>query len=1164
MPQSSLKFTQQQQEALETRDVSVALSAGAGCGKTFILTQRFLSHLTPGENASNLNSIVAITFTERAAREMRDRIREACQQRLDSCPDQDAAYWLGILRGLDTARISTIHSFCSSLLRTHSIEAQLDPQFRLFDQAEADACLRQIVSDSIFELLSQHDEQCKELVLNFGLEKVHKLVRSLVQQRFRIEFEQFENLSSDQLSEIWSDHWRETHIPSLIKDLAAAPNTQFLIQLLTEHETTHEKMQQRRIFLLDQLPQLGEAGITADFISELAEQAKVQGGGTAKHWPSPEIYESIKQSFTSLRKSLAEISDAFNLELDDFQLATQHSQAVLAVTQHTLELYELYKQKTGSLDFDDLLIRTRNLLRDSEPVRRKAAADISFLMVDEFQDTDPVQAEIVRHLCGQQLLSGKLFLVGDAKQSIYRFRRADPAVFHELRSEIPKAGQLPLSKNFRSQPEILNFVNCLFTESMGEDYEPLLPHQNRQLSPQPSIEFLFANIPDKDEPNDSAETIRKREADWMARRIKTLLDDETKRVRFKNVQTGVEELRRPQLGDFVILFRTLSNVAFYEHALRELGLDYYLVGGKAFYAQQEIYDLINLCQYLEDCDDLISLAGTLRSPFFCLTDDTLFTLANSCGNLRTALQQPPPECLPTAQKKQVDLASRVLQELQSKKDRLSIVQLLNRAMDLTGYDAALLHEFLGRRKLANLRKLIEKARQFDSNGQLSLRDFVHWMRDCIKEETAEELAATHPESNDVLRLMTIHQSKGLEFPIVIVGDMNWSQQKSSSLPHLHSELGPIFDLPEKRGKKPINPGAEIYKREEKPENQAETIRLLYVALTRAADHLILSSGLPTTGKKSLSPWLQLLAQRFDIQTGLPVADPYLGRIAFGDIEPDQIPEIRAHHCRPEVVTSIQPISDGRVSLSKIRETVSAATSAPLPTLLGPVSATDNSNKHLSVSEIEAFDSVPASHSPVPINQAAELDRQSSQQLGTLVHAVLEKVDFKQPGDYTHILSRWVETNSSGLDQTVIDQATQRIETFLNSDVATRIANSQRCFRELDFRLRWPSSNCETTITGMIDCLIQEPDGSWAILDYKTGFNAVDDETIIAKHELQLAIYAFAATELIGRTPDNVELILIQEGIHCLPINFNENRLSELSNRVDTAISNCNNPEFSSV
>ena len=317
--------------------------------------------------------------------------------------------------------------------------------------------------------------------------------------------------------------------------------------------------------------------------------------------------------------------------------------------------FKAAKEAAGQLDFDDLLIRTRDLLRQSEAVRKEATRSISALLVDEFQDTDPVQAEIVRTLVGS-LDAGKLFVVGDAKQSIYRFRGAEPRVFDSTREMLPQTGQLPLTRNFRSQPEILNFVNAIFHPVLKEKYEPLIPHHD-QVSPTPCIEFLFAVPGADEEERDSAENRRRREAEWMAGRISQLLNDPTPRIPERDSENAETTLRRVQAGDIAILFRALSSVAIYEDVFRRRGIEYYLVGGRAFFAQQEVYDVVNLCTFLNDPDDEISLVGVLRSPFFSLSDDTLFAMCAQRGvgetPLRHAIDSPPPAGIGEAQQERV-------------------------------------------------------------------------------------------------------------------------------------------------------------------------------------------------------------------------------------------------------------------------------------------------------------------------------------------------------------------------------------------------------------------------------------------------------------------------------------------------------------------------------
>jgi ATP-dependent helicase/nuclease subunit A len=225
-------------------------------------------------------------------------------------------------------------------------------------------------------------------------------------------------------------------------------------------------------------------------------------------------------------------------------------------------------------------------------------------------------------------------------------------------------------------------------------------------------------------------------------------------------------------------------VEIYEEALQRYGIDYYLVGGHAFYAQQEIYDLLNLLRTLSNPCDELSLAGVLRSPFFGLLDETLFWLAQHPDGLAGGLfaEELPPE-LNDQQRCQVESTAKTLAELRAMKDRLPIAPLINEALARTGYDAVLLAEFLGERKLANLRKLIEQARSFDQSGMFTLDDFITQLAQFVVRQPDEPLAATHPESTDVVRLMTIHQSKGLEFPVVVVPDLDRSRRGPSRWRH---------------------------------------------------------------------------------------------------------------------------------------------------------------------------------------------------------------------------------------------------------------------------------------------------------------------------------------------------------------------------------------------
>jgi ATP-dependent helicase/nuclease subunit A len=1204
------KFTPQQAAAIQTPGVSIALSAGAGCGKTFVLTQRFLAGLEPGATSADLHSLVAITFTDRAAREMRDRIRSACHQRLQQCDAGDVEHWLAILRGLDSARISTIHSFCTSLLRSRAVEAGLDPRFGVLEPALADTLLRHTAKETLHGLLENADDDAEAFVLQFGLERSRELLRDLASQRFQIDFEKFENQTPAEIAAQWLMRWRTEFVPKLVAEFRASQPVKRLVELLRENEPNHATMLERRAALLEWLEPTTRWPDPLQALEIIRENARVQGGGSAKSWPSSEIFDVVKDTLTAVRDAAKKLAETLPVDEDDLQLAAEISARALRLARLTAEAYERQKQSQGVLDFDDLLLRARNLLRDHEHVRKRIAAGIRLLMVDEFQDTDPVQADVVRMLCGDVLTRGRLFLVGDAKQSIYRFRRADPGVFARLREEIPAAGRLPLSVNFRSQPAVLDFVNHLFAAGMGENYEPLTPFEPIQHSPTPGIEFLFATFdatlpgggrespgtddittgrlesltsqhrgthaarPDEVRLDDSSDAtgrvpageLREREADWIARRCAELLADPTPRIRERDA-SGKTILRCVVPGDIVILFRALSNVQDYETALRHYGLDYYLVGGKTFFAQQEVYDLLNLCRYLDDPDDLIGLVGTLRSPFFNLSDDAIQALHRDHLNLHDSLLQEPPAFLSDEQRRRVAFARDVLSDLRANKDRQPIAELLTRAVDRTGYDAALLTEFLGSRKVANLRKLIEMAREFDRAEQFTLKDFVERLQTSVLEETDEEFATTLPETGDVIRLMTIHQAKGLEFPVVIVADIDRKRPPRGRSAVLHPEFGALLKVPDSFGESHDNLGLTMFGLMEKEADADETIRLFYVACTRAADYLILSAGIESDAPRN-SPWLELVESRFDLRTGLPKTDPLLGSSSAGTAGRASIPDIRVHQRPPDVKRAPQH-GEKLVPLAELRALILAAEPGEIPDLALRVPRDAHDLPPLSVSRLEMIDAKlrGTDHASTEPSRDDELplDFDRATALGSLVHAALEQFDFAQPESWPSCLERAAKLAKDDVDAEMLATAEQMLTRFLASPIADELASAKSLHREVEFVLRWPAHESSMSgelhpvqIRGVIDVLFEDADGGWHVLDYKTNDLAAraTEKQILAPYELQLGVYAHAIEQWLGSPPRELSLVTFRPKVRRVTLSWTNERGIELRQRIDACLDVC--------
>lgn len=1163
------QYTEEQRAAIFTRDVSVALSAGAGCGKTFVLTQRFLSHLEPGPKTAQLSELVAITFTEKAAREMRDRIRSACREKLQSCPPDDVPHWLAVLYGLDTARITTIHSFCAGLLRSHAVEAGLDPRFDVLDAAETAAYVERSARDTLHRLLEQQDDDALTLVLHYGLERSRGILAELIGQRFRTSPSALAAVTQAECLKAWPRLWQENCVKHVIAEFHASSICETARVWLRDHQPAKPSVMTDRcrvvLALLNQ--PLSQWTDPVAVLEQLREEAKVQGGGGKSVWGHAEEHDDVKELFEELRKQTDRALEKLQYAPEDIPFAAELAERGSRLANTAIDDYHALKVQLGGLDFDDLLLRTQQLLHEAPDVAQRLAKDIRLLMVDEFQDTDPVQADIVRMLAGPALKTGKLFLVGDVQQSIYRFRRADPNVFRELRAEIPKKGQLPLTTNFRSVPDVLNFVNHVFAKSLGEAFQPLAASESHQV-PQaerkvlaPVIEFLWSTSDVQPTAATtgklSVDELRKREAEWIALRIAQLLADPKPSVREKGPD-GKPVLRPVKQGDVAILFRTLSDVPHYEDALAQLGIEYYLVGGKSFYAQQEVFDLLNLCRWLDDPADEVSLVGGLRSPFFNLSDDAIHALKRPSQTLTQALNQSPPSWLSESDQERIRFAGKTLTELRDLKDRLPPSELLRTAVERTGYDAALLHEYLGERKVANLDKLIRQAVEFDDAEHFTLSDYVRQLERSVQDQTDESLAATLPEAGDVVRLMTIHQSKGLEFPVVFVADMNREGHSRPSGVLMHREWGALLRPPEEFGKTREHLGLRIHQSEEEPAELEEMTRLLYVALTRAADRLILSAGL-TPDMKLKSPWLRLLAERFDLLTGLPKGDALLGSMTGAGAGRTSIPDVKVHREPPKVMVKKES-SQRLIPLDQLPELLSAAEPSDFPETVRIYPPSREWLGTISVSRLEELITGQRPTWETADDDDVEDDRPraAADVIGNVVHHVLQRLDIKRPDDWPTVLASCLQSELLSPEQSaaVGQQAGELIERFVSSPLAAQLKTAKTLHREVDFMLSWPldTANPQAIFSGQIDVLFQTREGEWHLWDYKTGqFPAsVADAELLAPYALQLGLYALAAERHLGRPPASIGLIALRPEVRLLQWPWTKDARAALIRQIDEA------------
>ena len=1195
-------LTEEQRAAVHTRDVSIALSAGAGCGKTFVLTERFLSHLEPQEGtdaSAQLGKLIAITFTDRAAREMRDRIRQRVRERLRDAPaGPKADHWLQILRRLDGAKISTIHSFCGTLLRAHAVDAGLDPQFGLLEPVQAETMLNELIDDRLRQLLADHDEVMIELTAAYDLHGVREKVATLVDERFTLRFEEWLHHTPEELAARWGQFHAEQVRPQMLAMFRSAPVVASLRKLIAEEPAQQPVLVERAnevVELLAALEGTGREGKKkssdgsdeAAILERLREVATVKGCSVKnKAWVGHEAtYELYRDGFAELRKLIDGVSGNWTFDVAAARTTAEAALRLAALAAPVRAQYEAEKKRQNVLDFDDLLIRARDLLCKPEHarLRKNFSRGIELLLVDECQDTDALQVELIQALVDGDLARGKLFFVGDFKQSIYRFRGAEPKVFNDMQLDVPERGRLPLSLNFRSQPAILDFVNTLFSDYFGERYEPL--HAKReQTTPTPAIEFLWAtpqaiqvgyaddpegvaaDAPappttpiaggdsDHVETKESADTLRRLEADWIARRLRAMFDAPEPILPAKGKhgsgKQGTSSLRRPEYGDAAILFRALSNVAIYEAALEEYGIPYYVVGGKAFYSQQEVFDLLNFLRVLDSVCDDVALAGVLRSPFFSLDDETLCLLSEagsrrdgdglSTGLFAPAVSDELREALGEERTRRVEFARNTLTELRGLKNRLLITDLLNEILARTAYDAVLTAEFLGERKLANLRKLLAMARSFDRSGIFTLTEFIAQLSESVANQPDEALAATYAEGANVVRLMTIHQSKGLEFPIVVVPDLERKKQQDRESIAFHPDLGPMVkppygdDLPS---------GLDLYRLMEQEQSEAESKRLFYVAVTRAADYLILSSGVKdaAVGREE---WRKFLGERYDLTTG-----KFLGRLAPGE----RSAEVRVTMTRPDLIEEPKE-RVARPDWPKLLATAAKQATSPQATLrpgTEPIAPRIASRRRFSFTRLNG-ELLPVGGSEFDhemVESATAIDAAAGASLGKLVHGVLATIDFRRfagpksraDAELTEELKRHVRRQARLLnaeDDGHVGEALKMVDAFLRSPRGVAVAAAKQVHREVEFLLRRPAIGGaakvgdadDVYLQGFIDLLYEDAAGKWHLLDYKTHQLAVHDPAAAAApYTIQLAIYAMAIEQVLGRVPDELVIYFLRTG-----------------------------------
>ena len=641
-----MEFTRNQKKAHDlNRHISV--TAGAGSGKTAVLVHRYLKILL--EKDLHPNQVVAITFTEKAAAELKQRVVNEVNIRLKADPLNTQLERIKI--GMLSAQLSTIHGFCSRILREYPVEAGVDANFSVLQGLHQRLTLRETIDSTLREIanLPDADEtrvKLVKLLRIFGKTRLDAHLSELVNQREVVERLKREVYccTDSEVLEAWHTFVQSQLTQSLTNQFPIEDWLRCLNKVLEVAKGIENKRKVRE--LTDQVQPDMEVREAAPFLIEIAPLIVTQGGTISKQnlLGRNVRTDAIEEEIDFLVRA-ANYFQSFPDFTDDDKLLIRVTRLLIDVYDEVQRDYERHKTQTGQLDFDDLQIKVRDLLQQ-ESIREQLAKKYPYIMVDEYQDTDQLQYEILKPLISD-FKSGNLFIVGDQNQSIYRFRGADVRVFDLTRKEITeyqsaltedftwegeileasdaeKRGDLRLPENFRLLRNLVGFVNLIFEEIMRGrnefevEYEPLI--QGRTTDSLGDVELLISSREEAEGESDHPTDENK----LIVARIQHLVG--TNETVWKDEGDG-EKSHPIRYGDIAILIRSRTRLPEIESALLEAGIPYKITGGIGFYQRQEIYDIGNYLQFLNDFKNDVALAGVLRAPFFGVSDVQLYEIA---------------------------------------------------------------------------------------------------------------------------------------------------------------------------------------------------------------------------------------------------------------------------------------------------------------------------------------------------------------------------------------------------------------------------------------------------------------------------------------------------------------------------------------------------------
>lgn len=1126
----SVRWTEEQQQAISARGGHILVSAAAGSGKTAVLVERLTQRLIDPEDELSADRILVATFTNAAAREMKTRVIEVMDQRIKEAPDD--LYLKKQRQLMNRAQITTIHSFCLSILRENYYRIGLDPAFRIADESEL-LLLQDDVLEAVFEsFYASEDPGFYDLIDSYTSDRDDQAMLTLISNLYR-----FSRSLPD--PEAFYAHLISQYDQPIDPD--DSPLMQRLVEL--EWESLSNVLGRYRELAFE-LEQSGYTEMGQMMLQDIAPFTSLET--SARHWSmvalafqavefgrwkSPRGDEGIKPFQAERTRLVAEFKKMKELfvqktgvdYLEDLRSQLRHVETIVTLVRQFASDYLEAKQQRGIVDFSDLEHFALEILTDEgqpSDVAKLLKERFVEVLVDEYQDTNEVQERIIQLVSKTDEATGNLFMVGDVKQSIYKFRHAEPGLFLEKFKRFQQTDvgtRIDLTKNFRSRLEVLDGTNQIFRQVMDEtvgeiDYDEAahlrLGNLSYLESEQVAPELLLIDPLDSEKEEVEARAI--------ATRILELVDSKHPHLIY---DAKANRFRTCEYRDIVVLARSRGKrVQALVEVLEQYEIPVYADTTGGYFQATEIQIMMALLKTIDNPLQDIPFASLLRSPIFGVADRDL-------GRIRAKQKEGSfyEAALAMAAEEsslgiRMDEIIRQIQSWRTEARGSALPAFIRSLFDQTGYFEYVGCLAGGKSRQANLNALYERAKQYETSGYRGLYRFLRLINRLI--ERGEDFAEARSlgEDEDVVRIMTIHQSKGLEFPVTIVSQLTkqFNKQDQMQAIQLHKTYGIALDAidPIRR----LRSGTllkEVIRREMDREMKAEEMRVLYVAMTRAKEKLILVGTVKDLENQmttwQMTPPDEVLLPENDRRQAKSYAEWVVPAVLrSGLLRPDEtdwslrvmsLEELAPYQeisTLVEQLEHVQKLEKIDVPInSQVKEIVEAAFSYQYPHAL----ATETAAKQ-TVTELKRAEQLERAAFETTYRQTTYYRTPqflgpvlSGAERGTVLHLAMQL--YEPDESISQQIDQWEATERiTPIEATTMREATAQLQGFLDSEIGQLFSERLRTnhvYRELPFtykigasrfRKDWIGPVDDAVMQGIVDCLIQDEE-SYILLDYKS-------------------------------------------------------------------------------